>query len=500
MKTLKRSLALALVLCMLCSFLPAGALASEMTADDSAALESNEAVIQATSALTPSEPNRPKDGSTTNQPFTSGTAGSENFRIPALTVLSDGTLVAAADARWTQHRDMGNIDTLVSVSEDNGKTWNYTFANYIDDGGNTYNISAATFIDPAMAVKTVNGVETIFMVTDLFPGQKTGDTMCINAALAGTGMSGDGHLLVSSTTDNDLSAMDHYVGDFDSNNMATLYTSAGADSGYDVDAWFNVYNSNGEHLGNLFTYGVTGFYVYQTNYLVLTKSTDGGKTWSAPTLLSHQVKSSSEKFYGVGPASGIVTSDGTIMFTAYTYNGGDDKTSTFYSKDNGVTWDRGADLNSTSSEAALAEGNNGVVYLFNRYGQVCYTSNYGESWTYLDSVGYATGCEVSALTYSRPIDGKTAILVCGPTSGRYGGKIFVGLINADNSITWKYNYEVNTTSDPFQYSSMTELADGSIGLLYENTSYTGVIYEHIAITDILGGEDMAAKTQTEENL
>ena len=488
MNKLKRTLALTLVLCMLCSFLPAGALASEMTADDSAALESNEAVIQATSALTPEEPNRPADSSTTNQPFPSGTAGSTYFRIPAITTLSNGNLVAAADARWNDIYDKGNIDTLVSVSKDNGANWNYTFANYIDDGGNTFNISAATFIDPAMAVKTVNGVETIYMVTDLFPGQASGSTMCIHAALYGTGMSEDGHLLVSSTTDNNLSAMDHYVGDFDSNNMATLYTSAGADSGYDVDAWFNVYNSNGEHLGNLFTYGDTGFYVYQTSYLVLTKSTDGGKTWSAPTLLNHQVKSSSEKFYGVGPASGIVTSDGTIMFTAYTFTSSDGKTSTFYSKDNGVTWKRGTDLDSTSSEAALAEGNNGVVYLFNRYGQVCYTSDYGESWTYLSSVGYATGCEVSALTYSRPIDGKKAILVCGPTSGRYGGKIFVGLINDDNSINWKYQYAVTDASAPFQYSSMTELADGSIGLLYENTVNTtaGVIYENISIETILG--------------
>ena len=492
MKKLKQTLALALVVCMLCSCLPVGALASGNTTDNAAALESNEAVIQATSELTPAEPNRPEDGSTQNQPFPSGTAGSTYFRIPAITTLSNGNLLAAADARWNDIYDKGNIDTLVSVSEDNGANWNYSFANYIDDGGNTFNISAATFIDPAVAVKTVNGVETIYMVADLFPGQASGSTMCIHAALYGTGMTDGGHLRVSDLNDNNLNDFNYYVGDY-TDGVAPLCNSNGTATDYVVDEWFNVYK-NGTHLGNLFTYGdVTDgdktFYVYQTSYLVLTKSTDGGKTWSAPTMLNHQVKSSSEKFYGVGPASGIVTSDGTIMFTAYTFTSSDGKTSTFYSKDNGVTWERGADLSSQSSEAALAEGNDGVVYLFNRYGQVCYTSDYGESWTYLNSgVGYATGCEVSALTYSKTIDGKKAILVCGPTSGRYGGKIFVGLINADNSITWKYNYAVNNTSEPFQYSSMTELADGSIGLLYENTVNTtaGVVYKNLPIKTIIG--------------
>ena len=510
MNNLKRSLALVLVVCMLCSFLPVGAFAAGNTADNAAVPESNEAVIQATSNLTPVEPNRPADGPTQNQPFPSGTAGSQYFRIPAITTLSNGNLVAAADARWNDIYDKGNIDTLVSISEDNGANWNYTFANYIDDGGNTFNISAATFIDPAMAVKNVDGVETIYMVADLFPGQATGSTMCIHAALYGTGMTNDGHLRVSDLNDNNLNDFNYYVGDY-TDGVAPLCNADGTATDYVVDEWFNVYK-NGTHLGNLFTYGdVTDgsktFYVYQTSYLYLTKSTDGGKTWSAPTLLNHQVKDASEKFYGVGPASGIVTSDGTIMFTAYTFTSSDGKTSTFYSKDNGVTWKRGTDLNADdlskqSSEAALAEGNNGVVYLFNRYGQVCYTSDYGETWTYLDSVGYATGCEVSAMTYSKPIDGKTAILVCGPTNGRYGGKIFVGLINDDNSITWKYNYAVTATGDPFQYSSMTELADGSIGLLYENTVNTtaGVVYKNLPIETILGKDAVIGTPEKTINL
>ena len=48
---------------------------------------------------------RPAPGETLREPFAPGTGGSENFRIPALATLTDGTLVAACDARWDHTGD-----------------------------------------------------------------------------------------------------------------------------------------------------------------------------------------------------------------------------------------------------------------------------------------------------------------------------------------------------------------------------------------------------------
>ena len=536
MKLLKRTLALMLVLCMMFTAVPFNAFATESTDEPSVpttapvdAPESDdpEEVVDDTADNTPdavtpdngiataslddgietvaATSNRPANGTTTGSPFPANTAGSYNFRIPALVTLSDGTLVAAADARWNDIYDMGNIDTIVAYSKDKGANWNYTFANYIDDGGNTYNISAATFIDPAMAVKTVNGVETIYMVTDLFPGQANGNTMCIHAALYGTGMSSDGHLLVSDMNDNNLNDFHYYVGDY-SNGFAPLCNSDGTATAYTVDDWFNVYKGN-TLLGNLFTYGdaydsATGktFYVYQTSYLVLTKSTDGGKTWSAPTMLNHQVKNASEKFYGVGPASGFVTSTGRIMFTAYTFTTADGNSSVFYSDDNGATWTRSASVKEQTSEAALTEAN-GTIYMFTRHGcYYYYSTDDGTTWSgaqNTNGISYLDSCEVSVMTYSKKIDGKTAILLSAPTAnGRYAGKIFVGLVNDDHSITWKYTYAVNG-SGRYQYSSLKELNDGSLGLLYENGD-ASIAYKNIAITDVVG--ENAAIGTPEKNI
>nr|WP_315314710.1 InlB B-repeat-containing protein [Treponema denticola] len=48
------------------------------------------------------------------------------YRIPALAVTNDGTLLAVTDLRYTANTDLGHnhgIDLLIKRSEDNGKTW-----------------------------------------------------------------------------------------------------------------------------------------------------------------------------------------------------------------------------------------------------------------------------------------------------------------------------------------------------------------------------------------
>jgi sialidase-1 len=54
----------------------------------------------------------------------SGDAGVHTYRIPALAVANDGTLIAAFDARNDSPNDLpGNIDVMVRSSRDLGRTW-----------------------------------------------------------------------------------------------------------------------------------------------------------------------------------------------------------------------------------------------------------------------------------------------------------------------------------------------------------------------------------------
>lgn len=411
---------------------------------------------------------KPADGTTTGQPFASGTGGSANFRIPALVTLKNGTLVAAADARWDHTSDGYGLDTIVSRSIDGGANWSYTFANYLGDNGNTYNTSSTAFIDPALATDGT----TIYMLVDLYP---TGGY--INQIKSGTGFNDEGYLMLCA---DGSESFDYYLKD------GLIYSTDGeAVPGYTVDAYFNI--TGNDYETNLF-FSDSPYKVLVTSYLYLTKSTDGGESWSAPMMLNSQVKNSSESFYGVGPGGGIVTSNGRIIFPCYTYTTEDGNTSVIYSDDGGRTWTRSADMNVQTSEASISEvtlnGQN-YLYMFTRHGGYFTSSDNGTTWSTQQSVSdisYTTSCELSTLTYSRTIDGHPAILLSAPTSGRTTGKIFVGLVQDDGSISWAYTYAVNGSGD-YAYSDLAELSDGSIGLLYENGSGS-ITYTKLPITDI----------------
>ena len=444
---------------------------------------------------------KPADGTTSGQPFAAGTAGSQNFRIPAMVTLDDGTIIAAADARWNTSADAGGLDTIVSHSSDNGANWNYTFANYLGDNGNTYVEESATFIDPALATDG----STIYMLADLFPGG-----VALNSSNqkpeAAAAFDEQGRLKLAQSGSNDYS---YYLGAFE-NGRAQIFGADGkAVEDYTVDEYFNLYQGDTK-ISNLF-FSDAPYQVVKTSYLYLTKSTDKGATWSVPTLIN--VKAADEQFYGVGPGTGIVTSDGTILFSAYEWNGTDSsqRSSFIYSTDGGETWERteNATGSTWSSENQLVELNDGTIRMFFRNGsnQICYVdaignASEGYTWGSIVQTGVSnnSNCQISALKYSQTINGKEAILLSCPTesSGLFGntrsaGKIFVGLVNDDGTMDFNSFSSTAVTDGTFQYSCLTELSDGSVGLLYENGSasiqYTNFQIENLAKDAQIGDPD-----------
>lgn len=453
---------------------------------------------------------KPNDGTTSGQPFAGGTGGSNNFRIPALVTLNDGTLVAATDARWNTTVDGGGLDTIVSRSTNGGATWRYTFANYLGDNGNEWNGASTAFIDPALATDGTN----VYMLVDLFPAGYALNGAKNTPVAGANGFTDEGYLRLS---DNGRSSYGFYLKD------GKIYRNSGTEvSGYSVDEKFNITGKNCNT--NLFC-SDSPYQVYPTNYLYLTKSSDGGASWSAPTLIN--VKEANEQTYLVGPGRGLVTSDGTIMFAGYEYTSGTQNASFIYSKDGGKTWGRTADVSKAtrdgnaytgwSSEAQLTELSDGTIRMFFRNGwNLVYYADAVQSGTGYDWTTFASGpkfysnCQISAITYSKLIDGKKAVLVSCPTNstasenaeGRKIGKIYVGLVNDDNTLDWKYTYQV--TSGAYAYSCLTELSDGSIGLLYEPGETSGIKYasfdiEKIASGAVIGGEQTETdKTVTDE--
>ncbi len=416
------------------------------------------------------------------------TVTSNSYRIPSMVTLADGTMVAAADIRWNTTYDGGCLDTLVARSTDGGVTWSYVAANYLGDNGNSYNGSSSTaFIDPCLTV-AADG-QTLYMLCDLYPYGVALNGSGNTQPATSVGFTDEGYLRLSG---DNHSTYSYYLKE------GNIYQSSGSVvSGYTVDEYFNLY-CDGTLTSNLF-YANSPYQVVRTGFLYLTSSTDGGASWSAPTLLN--LKTSAENVCLVGPGRGLTTSDGTMVFPVYSYGGTSDsqRTGFIYSKD-GVTWERAQSNVSWSSEAAVVEIGEGTLRFFYRNGNstLCYV-DYDMSagtWGSYVNTGVATNSntQLSAITYSKTYDGKQVILVSCPTGPnaagsnnnnggyRLNGRIFTGIVKDDGTMTWNAAISVNDTTATaadtttpytedegfFGYSCLTERSDGSIALLYEN--------------------------------
>lgn len=395
---------------------------------------------------------KPNDGTTVNQPFPSGTAGSTNFRIPAMVALKDGTIVAATDARWNTTGDGGGLDTIVAYSKNGGANWTNTIANYLGDNGNVWNNMSTSFIDPALATDG----SKVYMIVDLFPAGYALNSTRYQPSAGAIGFDANGNLRLS---DNSRLTYNFYLKD------GRIYKNDNTDTGHTVDEYFYL---DGTDV-NLF-FDNSPYKVYPTNYLYLTSSEDGGAHWSAPTLIN--VKKANEQTCLIGPGTGIVTSTGRVMFAVYNYTNGDKNSSVIYSDDGGKTWTRSEDVTSQSSEATLVEAD-GRIYMFTRHGGYYVSENNGVNWSAkksISGISYDTGCQINAVKYSKKIDGQTAILLSAPSNNRTNGKIYTLLVNADGSLSWKYTYNVNTGNSPYAYSSIAELPDSRVALLYESAA------------------------------
>jgi len=521
MKLMKKTLCLFLALVMAVSMLPLSALATESEplltveaedgmqvdlaveaveedetqADDAEAVaDAEEAEPAAAEELVEDEevtldtymaekPTAPADGTITlgddaASPFVKGTAGSNSFRIPAMVTLSDGTLVAAADARWNATYDGGGADTIVARSTDNGATWDYTFANYLGDHGNVYNGPESTaFIDPALAV---TADDTIYMLVDIYP---------YGVALNGSGntwpstdlgFDDNGNLLLS---DNNGSSYNYYL----NTENGLIYLNGSSDAfveHYTVEENFDLYK-DGVYVSNLF-FSDSPYKVVRTGYLYLTKSTDGGETWSdEPTLLPN-IKTTSEQVCLVSPGRGTVLSDGTIIFPVYSYyNHGSYQTQRadlIYSTDDGATWQRSAGpIDNWSSEASVVELSAHTLRAFYRNGTscLCYVDITRNSGSFVwgspvqTSVACNSNTEMSALKVTA--GGTDYILVSNPgnqssqsgASYRTNGQI-VTFKASNMSVVQTTSVPSVHTTNSFMYSCMSQLNNGDIAILYED--------------------------------
>lgn len=493
----------------------------------------------------------PKGTEAVDVPFSSEATGSRHFRIPSLYTLDNGWIVAAADIRWTTSGDSPqNLDTIVSVSKDNGQTWEWEVVNYLADMADTSTGNASSsFIDPSI-VQDRNG--TVHMVVDACPsyvGLMSGNQM----GQESTGFDDQGRLLVAkgeagTYAPKTASSYTYYVDLNNNNGLAVL----GSDDGTDVelypicsqdgtatdtwvDAWLNVYEKSDqddtftklyvEQLGNtsnrvqknLF-FQKSEWKVYPVFYIMhrTAQVTEDGLVWSAPQFLDIKA-ADNEKFTGVCPGRGItMTYNGNerIIFPLYDNRTGNELASVIYSDDGGATWHRGehnANLNNVgkTSESQIVTLPNGDLRMYSRntinYVSYSDSSDGGVTWSQcrpdqaLFSQKQGGGCMVSFInldgTLIGPDDQEYDNLILGSYARiqRTEGIVRIGSADENGTVTW-LNEDVTRYDENnyFAYSCVSQLqengkATDTFGILYENQgSPCQIKYETLTVQDLLG--------------
>ena len=437
--------------------------------------------------------------------FQSGDSTQANyFRIPTLYTLTSGRVLSSIDARYGgTHDSKSKINIATSYSDDNGKTWSEpTFAMKFNDYEeqlvywprdnklkNSQISGSASFIDSSIVEDKKSG-KTI-LLADVMPAGIGNN----NANKADSGfkeINGQYYLKLQKDGDNDFryTVRENGVVYDETTNNPTNYTVndkyevlEGGKSltveqySVDFDSGSLRETHNGKQVPMNVFYKDSLFKVTPTNYIAMTTSQNRGESWEQFKLLPPFLGEKHNGTY-LCPGQGLaLKSSNRLIFATYTSG----ELTYLISDDSGQTWKKSSapiPFKNATAEAQMVELRDGVIRTFFRTttGKIAYmtSKDSGETWSevsYIDEIQQTSyGTQVSAIKYSQLIDGKEAVILSTPNSrnGRKGGQLVVGLVNKeDDSIDWKYHYDIDLPSYGYAYSAITELPNHHIGVLFE---------------------------------
>ena len=448
--------------------------------------------------------------------FVSGQEGARNYRIPALITTQNNVVIAAIDKRHQHSSDWGNIDTSIRRSFDGGKTWERDQV-VIDLVKQSYGSENSAFlIDPLMVQDKKSG--RVFMLVDMFPETKGFFGINQNNSSEGSGykrINGKSYRLLTDSENNQYTVRENGVVYNESNQPTEYRVVVEGNPKISFRDLGDLYRGS-QRLGNVFLQtsqannDTAPLKTKITSYLWMTYSDDDGATWSSPVDITSQVKADWMRFLGTGPGNGIQLKDGTLVMPIYYTNSNNKQSSAvIISKDGGKTWERGespndrllhdsggsrylSNGNHEITESQIIELDNGQLKMFSRNtnGLVRISTSKDGGYTWQNKSDFNEELldpysQLSVIKYSKRINGKEYIIFANPHSStrhRLNGKIIMGEVQEDGSIDWKYSTTIAAGS--YAYNSLTELPNGDIGLLYEESA-NKINYVSLNLQDLL---------------
>lgn len=205
-----------------------------------------------------------------------------------------------------------------------------------------------------------------------------------------------------------------------------------------------------------------------TRTVWLSRSTDDGKTWTAPADISSSVKLPNWTWYATGPGNGIQLRDGRLVVPCDHIVTGTNAyfSHVIVSDDGGLTWKLGGSAGDKTNESAVVELRDRSLLLNMRsYNQqnrraLATSRDRGATWS---SISYDDAlvdpiCQASLIRFR-----KDSLLFSNPADTKRV-RMTVKL-SRDEGNTWPVARLIH--DGPAAYSSLAQLKDGRIGLLYE---------------------------------
>ena len=352
-------------------------------------------------------------------PFLPRDNGSRVYRIPAMIVADDGSIVVAADKRYESHTDIGGghvIDIVVRRSTDGGKTWSDPVT--IAKGLGTADDDKCGYGDPSLVKGKDGKLYCLFVAGNLgyFYGQK--------------------HVAMSTSTDNGVTW---------SSNETTPPIDLFSENR--IQNW----NTVGEAGYGLYDYFVTsgrGLYIPDDDILMYLIP---AQTMTSAT--EHTSNSQDYIFY---------STDGGAKwyFSPQTMFAGGDEAKIIQMNDGSLLG---------SIRQAYNRGFNTATYTKNNDGTLTFTM--GSQWnnSQLSAGGYANNQDI--FYYQREtVTGKTDVIIHSMTTGQHANlKLYY---STDQGANWTEFLNVQTKGARYvtMERSGTEENPGSLYLFYEDQS------------------------------
>lgn len=230
------------------------------------------------------------------------------------------------------------------------------------------------------------------------------------------------------------------------------------------------------------------------------KSTDDGRTWSAPVEITASVKRPDWTWYATGPGIGVQLRSGRLVIPANHAIAGTQvhRAHLFYSDDHGATWQIGAVSVDGTNESQVVELADGRV-LLNSRNHPPRAANFR-----MVSTSHDGGLSLSAAAPdpALPEPPAQASLIRHPggtASSGAGGLLFSNpsgpkrsrmtvRVSQDEGRTWPILRVLH--EGPAAYSCLVVLPDGTIGVLYERgdrTAYERITFARVGPGWLTGG-------------